>query len=77
MFQKQNAGNTMESKSVFSSMTVWVNSLVLITTVGDEFAAVFPPEVAKYVLMVVAIANIILRVFKTSQPVDLVSSSKR
>ena len=61
----------METKSVFASATVWVNVLTLVAAFGAEVAGELPPEAAKYVLMGVAFANIILRVFKTTQPVHI------
>lgn len=61
----------METKSVFASATVWLNVLTVISIVGAELAGELPPQVAKWVLIGAAVANVILRVFKTTQPVHL------
>ena len=62
-----------QAKSIFYSRTLWFNAIALIVLVAgafgfNEFEA--SPDLETYALMIVAIANILLRLV-TKQPVKI------
>lgn len=59
-----------KSKSVFESSTVWFNVLSIVIWVVATYADLFKIP-AEYAAVFVAIGNIVLRVFKTGQPVSI------
>lgn len=62
----------MDSKSIFSSKTFWVNLLTGIVTAGGYATGNIPPSWAPYIAAAVGTANILLRAI-TTQPVHIVS----
>lgn len=63
----------MESKAWYQSKTVWVNVITLLSVAPllPEFNAILPPAATKYVLAIVAVANLALRLFSVQSPITM------
>jgi hypothetical protein len=62
----------MDPKSLISSLTVWFNVLAFIVAVAQGFGFVnFSPDprIGEYAAAAITIVNVLLRVFKTKQPI--------
>lgn len=55
-------------KSPLKSLTVWFNLLVLASAL-PEVKAIVPVAAAPYLLAFVAVGNLALRFFRTSEPI--------
>lgn len=62
----------MQPKSLFTSKTFWLNAISAVVAVGGSMSGVLPEQYNKYVLGVVAVANVLLRIITTS-PVTVIS----
>lgn len=56
---------TNSEKSVFGSKTVWLNiiSFVLVLLALPEFISIIPTDSIRYVALMAAVFNLILRIF--------------
>lgn len=68
----------MEGKSLLESKTFWLNlasALLLVAALflpGGQFAELLGPKVVEYIGIGVAVLNIVLRVYFTSEPINKV-----
>lgn len=59
----------------YQSVTVWVNVVSFLTLAAallntGDYAALFTPELLKIVGLIVALLNIAVRVFVTTEPIE-------
>jgi hypothetical protein len=68
----------MDGKTLIASKTFWLNvaSVLLLVAAlflpGGQFAELLGPKVVEYIGIGVAVLNIVLRVFFTSEPIKSV-----